>query len=561
MSDLPKGWVETTLGHLFEITSSKRVHQHEWTKAGVPFYRAREIKRLAREGSVENELFISEELFQRYAAEFGAPAVGDLMVTAVGTLGECYRVRKGDRFYFKDASVLWLRSEGSANTEFVAKAFSSKDVREQVHQGGGTTVGTYTIGSAKGTVISLPPLAEQKRIVAKLDALNTKSARARTELARIETLVFRYKQALLSKAFSGELTQGWRLGAHQSDIGAVLKSVRASRQNSPKLARRKAVSEVPQALLPDTWRWISPDELAADASYSIGIGPFGSNLVKADYRARGVRLVFVRDIRREEFSSENAVFVDDAKAAELHQHWVAGGDLLITKMGDPPGDTAIFPLEQPAAVITADCIKVRPHLDLTSSEFLYWAIRSKILKDQILQETKGVAQQKLSLDRFRQIAIPTPPLEEQHEIVRRIESAFAKIDRMAGQAKRALDLVGRLDEAILAKAFRGELVPQDENDEPAEHLLARIRAEREKAPKERKRTVKRKSTMLTARDFLNAKLPNWPNDGISFQDLRSEFSGSYDDLKDAVFTFLSDKDALLQQVFDEKRSAMTLRKR
>lgn len=82
--------------------------------------------------------------------------------------------------------------------------------------------------------------------------------------------------------------------------------------------------------------------------------------------------------------------------------------------------------------------------------------------------------------------IPLPPRTEQHEIVRRIESAFSKIDRLAKEAKRALELVGRLDEAILAKAFRGELVPQDEKDKPAEHLLARIRAERETAPKARR---------------------------------------------------------------------------
>ncbi|MBW8319930.1 MAG: type I restriction endonuclease subunit S, partial [Rhizobium sp.] len=89
----------------------------------------------------------------------------------------------------------------------------------------------------------------------------------------------------------------------------------------------------------------------------------------------------------------------------------------------------------------------------------------------------------LSLSKVGGLPLPLCNPEEQHETVRRIESAFAKIDRLAKEAKRALELVGRLDEAILAKAFRGELVPQDANDEPAEHLLARIRAEREAAPK------------------------------------------------------------------------------
>jgi type I restriction enzyme S subunit len=375
----------------------------------------------------------------------------------------------------------WTCSEALL-PEFLLKALMAEG--ENLRKfGKGTTHTTIYFPEIRALHICLPPLAEQKRIVAKLDALNAKSARARTELARIEALVSRYKQAVLSKAFSGELTEEWRSTANHAKIDAALELVRKARKQSAKLARRKPVGVLPKASLPQTWCWISPDELASNDPYSIGIGPFGSNLVKSDYRDSGTRLIFVRDIRRENFEIESAVFIDEVKAKELYQHSVAGGDLLITKMGDPPGDTAIFPVHRQVAVITADCIKLRPHSSLTFSKFLYWAIRSSIVAQQILDETKGVAQQKLSLDRFRQIAIPTPPLAEQHEIVHRIESAFARIDRLAAQAKRALELLGKLDEAILAKAFRGELVPQDENDEPAEKLLERIRAERATAPK------------------------------------------------------------------------------
>lgn len=74
--------------------------------------------------------------------------------------------------------------------------------------------------------------------------------------------------------------------------------------------------------------------------------------------------------------------------------------------------------------------------------------------------------------------VPLPPPEEQHEIVRRIEAAFAWIDRLAAEAESARRLLDRLDQAVLAKAFRGELVPQDPADEPASVLLDRIRAER-----------------------------------------------------------------------------------
>jgi len=483
MSEMPRGWVEVELREVV-----LPLENCDPTKDGELPFRYVDI------GSINNKSFSIENpkrLLGREAPSRARRRIrnGDVLFSTVRTyLKNIALVPEELNGEVTSTGIAVLRPSDAVLSRFLfAMVRSEAFIRPLSLKQDGTLYPAITDSDLLSHRIALPPLAEQKRIVAKLDALNAKSARARTELARIETLVSRYKQAVLSKAFSGELTREWRAAANQSDtIDAVLKFIRSSRRNSPKLARRKAASGVPQAVLPETWRWISPDELASDDPYSIGIGPFGSNLVKGDYRARGVRLVFVRDIRRENFSLENAVFISEAKADELHQHSVTGGDLLITKMGDPPGDTAIFPNEQAAAVITADCIKVRPHLELTFSKFLYWAIRSNIVKEQILEETKGVAQQKLSLDRFRQIAIPTPPIEEQHEIVRRIESAFAKIDRLAAEARRALNLVGKLDEAILAKAFRGELVPQDENDEPAEKLLERIRAERAAAPKGRR---------------------------------------------------------------------------
>lgn len=130
----------------------------------------------------------------------------------------------------------------------------------------------------------------------------------------------------------------------------------------------------------------------------------------------------------------------------------------------------------------------------TSQDFVTWtcseALVPKFLMyalmaegDDIREFGKGTTHTTIYFPEVRAMQICLAPLAEQHEIVRRIESSFARIDRLAAQAKRALELVGKLDEAILAKAFRGELVPQDENDEPAEKLLERIRAERAAAPK------------------------------------------------------------------------------
>jgi type I restriction enzyme S subunit len=91
---------------------------------------------------------------------------------------------------------------------------------------------------------------------------------------------------------------------------------------------------------------------------------------------------------------------------------------------------------------------------------------------------------------LNELAIPVPSIKEQREIVRRTKTAFAWIDRLGGEATSARKLIDRLDQTVLAKAFRGELVPQDPNDEPASVLLERVRAERATAPSPSRRGAK-----------------------------------------------------------------------
>ena len=163
-------WEEVKLGSLFDITSSKRVFKSEWKDEGVPFFRAREIVKLSKFGEVKNDLFISKEMFEEYSTKYGAPVENDLIITGVGTIGVVYRVRSTDKFYFKDGNCIWLKNKKpSVIPKFIEYLFLSNQVQKQVQNSEGATVKTYTIIRAKNTVIPLPPLEEQKRIVAILD--------------------------------------------------------------------------------------------------------------------------------------------------------------------------------------------------------------------------------------------------------------------------------------------------------------------------------------------------------------------------------------------------------
>lgn len=163
----PKGLEITTIDQLFSVGSSKRVFQKDWTSSGVPFYRAREIVKLSEQGRVDNELFITEEMYQEYAARYGVPQAGDIMVTGVGTLGICYLVQPEDRFYYKDGNTLCFHSLGRIDSRFVVECYKMSFIREQIEaNAGGSTVGTYTIETACKTKIFNPPLDEQRKFVA-----------------------------------------------------------------------------------------------------------------------------------------------------------------------------------------------------------------------------------------------------------------------------------------------------------------------------------------------------------------------------------------------------------
>lgn len=169
---IPNEWRWCRLGTLGLIGSSYRVHEKDWTTNGVPFFRAREIVKLSKSGQVDNDLFITEEHYQLLASTGLIPEQNDIMITGVGTIGVPYVVRETDRFYFKDASVLIFKNCFGLYPFYLHMMMLSPYWNREIHRGSmGTTVHTLTIVRIKQTPIPLPPLAEQRRIVAKVGQL------------------------------------------------------------------------------------------------------------------------------------------------------------------------------------------------------------------------------------------------------------------------------------------------------------------------------------------------------------------------------------------------------
>lgn len=169
---IPQRWALVKLGDLFDAISAKRVLKSEWKTKGVPFYRAREIAKLSECNEVVNELFIANEHYNELKKKYGVPEPGDIMLSAVGTIGKSYIVKNTDKFYYKDASVLCLRNYNKLNPIYFSMLFSSSFLQNQMNEySKGTTVDTITLERLKSYIIPLPPLEEQKCIVGKIAEL------------------------------------------------------------------------------------------------------------------------------------------------------------------------------------------------------------------------------------------------------------------------------------------------------------------------------------------------------------------------------------------------------
>ena len=163
--DIPKSWAWARLETILNTGSARRVHAKDWRQAGIPFYRAREIGKLADDGFVDNELYIDLSLYEDFSSS-GVPLPNDLMITAVGTLGKVYIVKENDKFYYKDGSVLCLANKYGLCAEYLKMVIESPFFKGQYRQESqGTTVATLTMVRLQKYFIPIPPLQEQYRIV------------------------------------------------------------------------------------------------------------------------------------------------------------------------------------------------------------------------------------------------------------------------------------------------------------------------------------------------------------------------------------------------------------
>jgi type I restriction enzyme M protein len=179
-------WPMVKLGEVSEVTSSKRILAEEYVPSGTPFYRTKEIVELSKGHEISLELFIPRERYESIKARFGAPAKGDLLVSAVGTIGISWVVSDDREFYFKDGNLLWIRSLSNLDPNFLKHCLDSTFAEGIDHIVFGAAYKALTIEKLKEFKIPLPPLATQQAIVAEIEAEQALVAANRELITRFE---------------------------------------------------------------------------------------------------------------------------------------------------------------------------------------------------------------------------------------------------------------------------------------------------------------------------------------------------------------------------------------
>ena len=394
--------------------------------------------------------------------------LGDVLwnSTGTGTIGRAclIRVVNLDSPKVVDSHVTILRSNPEIDPRYLFYWIMGPTIQERISDLSTGTTNQVELNRqiVLETKIPVPPLAEQKRIADKLDQTLAIVERAKARLARVPEILKQFRQSVLAAATYGRLTEDWR--ESQSVFREAPISV-----NSPE-------NVMPFFDIPGSWKWSKIS--------NIGLVKGGKRLPKGESllsRDTGYPYLVAGQLKNGTVSSDNQQYLTEELHEKLKRYTVRSGDVFITIVGACIGDSGVIPAKFDGANLTENAAKICNLKGASSSYLAYW-LRSNICQEFIRFSIKSGAQGKLALCRIEEIPVPLPPDLEQQEILRRIDILFAVADRIEVRYQAISEKVDKLTQALLAKAFRGELVPQDPNDEPASVLLERIRAQRRVQP-------------------------------------------------------------------------------
>jgi type I restriction enzyme S subunit len=468
---LPKGW---HIGPLNEIVNS--------IKTGVSIYNGK--KKYYSTGSIQGKVFTPEGIFSFNEKPSRANRIAkkDDVFQA--------RMKETDKGLIVDDTLseqlfstgfLQLRPYG---TTYISKLLyyyiiSPSFLNQKNDLATGSTQEALTDNNAISLFFPLPPLNEQKRIVAKLDQIMPRIDAVKERLDKVPSIIKRFRQSVLTAAVTGKLTEKWRVENPDVDSAEELyaNSLEKNGLKNKKYITKNLKGDIDIINIPPEWLWIKLSETGE------------MNRGKSKHRPRNASHLYGGDypfIQTGDIAQSNGL-INNHKQTYNEQGlaqsklWPSG-TICITIAANI-ADTAIltYPACFPDSIVGIDV-----NNKLCEISFVEYYIRT--IKENLSMFAPATAQKNINLSILSEIPFPLPPLEEQEEIVRQVDKLFALADTLESHYLKAKARVDKLSQSVLAKTFRGELViteaelaeKEGRDFESAEILLERILEEKGK---------------------------------------------------------------------------------
>lgn len=445
MSELPSGWARTTLGTVADWGAGGTPSRSEPNFYGgkIPWIKSGELN--SRYIKTTEESITEEAIKSSSAKIFPAGSVAIAMYGA--TIGKTAIL--GIDASTNQACAVGVPVEGLIGKEYLYRLLQNEKAAF-IEKGKGGAQPNISQAVIKAHEIGLPPLAEQTRIAAKLDELLSQVDTLKARIDGIPALLKRFRQSVLAAAVSGQLTEEWRLMIASADQ-----------------LDHSAYPEVP---------------LDSLADFQNGFA------FKSDWFSKtgDIQVAKIGNVRNGKVDLDNSpAFVSYEVGSEYQRFMTLEGDILLSMTGTKYKRDYGNACSAPAGILVNQRVgKLRPQRDKVDGRFLLLCLQTAGFREQFFSgETGQVSQGNVGSEHIKKCLIPSPPIEEQAEIVCRTAQLFAFAEQVEAKVVLAKSRVDHLAQSILAKAFRGELVPQDPNDEPASVLLERINAQRVATPK------------------------------------------------------------------------------
>ncbi|PKL70666.1 MAG: restriction endonuclease subunit S [Methanomicrobiales archaeon HGW-Methanomicrobiales-1] len=336
-----------------------------------------------------------------------------------------------------------MRSRGEIMPEYLYYYIRQESFRNEAESHFTGSVGQKRVPAdfIKQSMIPLPPLTEQQRIVARIEAMITHINAARNQLSRVPLIMKKFRQAVLAAACSGRLTEGWR--EENLHISQLSNQIKLKNYRVPDFI--EDISEIPAS-----WKYVTVG--------SVGRVKGGKRLPKgSELVTKNTGFPYLRAGNLKNGSVLGEIFyLEPEIQVKISRYVISSSDIYITIVGACIGDSGTVPEKFNGANLTENAAKIC-NLEGIDNHYLALVFRSPLIQEQINGKIFSATLGKLALNRIAQLIIPLPPLAEQDGIVRRVGLLFERADAFDQEVAAAGRRCERLTQAVLGKAFSGRL--------------------------------------------------------------------------------------------------------